>query len=86
MKVTVTETIEHSADITAAMVVAYALRHGWTVGCTTERGVTIDRVDDADASLVIWNSGAFLSNRIGDLAMVIGRKPHEVLADIAEGR
>ena len=86
MIVTVQETIGHSRDITAEMVVAYAIRHGWHVDVTTERAITIDRATGSDTSLVIWSSGAFLSNRVVDIASILERKPHEVLADIAEGR
>lgn len=85
MIVTVQETIEHSADITAEMVVAYAMRHGWTVVRECPMAVDLGAVDPEDF-LVIWRNGAELPKRVEWLASHENRKPHLVLADIAEGR
>ena len=89
MKVTVQETIEHSRDITAEMVVAYALRHGWNEEWVGQSTASYRRSG-------AWAIVVPLPNRIlGDyrletsvmtIARATGRKPHEVLADIAEGR
>ena len=85
MKVTVTETIEHSADITAAMIIAYALRHGWFIVRECPVAVDLGAVEPEDF-IVVWRNGAELGKRVAWLARHEHRKPHEVLADIAEGR
>ncbi len=84
MRVTVIETIEHSAEITPEMVVAFALRNGWKIDVKSGNSIDIDR-GDGSADMTIWNSGAFLHYRVVDIATSLGRKPHEVLYDIARG-
>ena len=81
MRVTVTETIEHSADITAEMVEAYLARHGWDrTGNGWSKGYRA----------VGWPGGrrdAFAVRLvIRAIAALEDRVPDEVLADIASGR
>lgn len=87
MKVTVTETIEHSADITAEMVRQYFTRKGAVV--------IVRRANDWEAigygavgNYVFVDCGEFVSERaaakiIERIALLENRKPHDVLADVA---
>ena len=86
MIVTVQETIEHSADITAEMVEAYMRRHKWRHGFADD-GLTPLWIRGKKAVFRPTPFGNVTTKLvIEDMAKQLGRKPHEVLADIAEGR
>ena len=89
MNVTVQETIEHSADITAEMVEAYIVKQGWAYHETSQLYRWYNRADSPTVAIPIaettpWLGG--LKSTITFIARYVERKPHEVLVDIAEGR
>ena len=87
MRVVVTETIEHSADITAEMVEAYLKRRRWR-RTMSDDGKTPGWIKGRRKAIasVGWRSAHVLGWAISLLATHEGRKPHEVLADIASGK
>jgi hypothetical protein len=90
MIVTVQETIEHSADITAEMVRAHLLKRGYVI-LGGRKGEWTTYGYGTAGKYVIVDDGEFISrhaatavvDRIGALE---GRAPHLVIADIAEVR
>jgi hypothetical protein len=87
VKVTVIEQVEHSADITAEMLKAYLVRRGWALDYSTDIGRWYDK-----DGLCVWvpMTGAWhpviATDAIRVVSVAENRKPHEVLADIEEGR
>lgn len=87
MKVTVTETIEHSADITPEMIEAYLRSKGWCLDYASSTGRQWFR--SPRDFVVCVEYGEWSPVLVTDAIRVIGldedRKPHEVLRDIARG-
>jgi len=88
MIVTVQETIEHSRDITAEMVRAYLEKHRWRIDSETSQLIWYDAPDEMGYTATVSKHGRL--DTIGlDIRSIAGyerREPHEILADIAEGR
>lgn len=88
MKVTFTETIEHSADITADMVRAYLAQSGATIVRTQRGGWAGWSYGDAD-NYVMIDDGEFPHRHrakcvVERIAVLERRDPCDVLADIAK--
>lgn len=89
MIVTVQETIDHSRDITAEMVEAYIVKQGWAYHETSLLYRWYNRADSPTVAIPIAETTPWLGSLTSTIAFIawyVERKPHLVLADIAEGR
>jgi len=89
MIVTVQETIEHSRDITAEMVEAYIVKRRWRLDYESQQYRWYDMPDTAAIPIPRSDKcriDAVVQNILATIAKHEHRKPHEVLADIAEWR
>lgn len=80
MRVTVTETIEHSAEITREMIEEYMLSDGWECATSAPAWIMLRR-DGKDMMLGRWPFD--ITRNVHKIAEHQSRKPHEVLYDIA---
>jgi len=87
MIVAVQEIIEHSRDITAEMVRAYLERRAWVLDHETAQFRWYD-APNTNHAVAVSKIGRLtnIGQDIMSIANSEGRKPHEVLTDIAEGR
>ena len=89
MKVTVTETVEHSADITPEMIEAYIKRNGWVVCYDGPLTTSWNQGSGTYTLTLDKNQGdtetCDLRRALETISWQEARQPHFVLAEIAGG-
>lgn len=86
MKITVVETIEHSADITAQLVEAYLGRHRWPIRSEGRGWVLLRSPNERAVYLSRYAARDYeIHDAIAKIAAEEQRQLHEVLYDIARG-